>query len=83
MAALINGSVVTQLWLDRTCSVDLAMNATVCENIRDKEYKQELDIVQKKVSEYMAVGAYIDLIGIVTALYLGEQKQALKSLSLI
>ncbi len=69
---LITGSVTSQLWIDRTCRVDLAFNETICANLSSKEYDHYNDIVQTRVSEYNAYGTYFDLIQILSALYLGN-----------
>jgi hypothetical protein len=71
MAFLITGSVTSQLWIDRTCSVDLGYNATVCANLTQPEYKHINEIVQKQVTNYNIYGTYFEVIQIISALYLG------------
>jgi hypothetical protein len=71
MSFLISGSVTSQLWIDRTCRVDLGYNATVCDNLREPEYKDINEIVQKQVTTYNIFGIYFEIISIMSTLYLG------------
>ena len=62
---------VSQLWLDRTCLINLNINSTICENLH--QYKNIEDIVQKEVSRLNIAGSYIQTIpSIIISLLLGN-----------
>ena len=61
----------SQLWLDRTCLINLNINATICENLH--QYKNIEDIVQKEVSRLNIAGSYIQTVpSIIISLLLGN-----------
>ena len=62
---------VSQLWLDRTCLINLNINSTICENLH--QYKNIEDIVQKEVSRLNIAGSYIQTVpSIIISLLLGN-----------
>ena len=54
----ITGPVSTQLWLDRTCSVNLGFNQTICQNLT--HFPDYENMVQKQVTQYNVIGGYIE-----------------------
>ena len=50
----------SQLWIDRTCLVNLNISADICENL--KNYENYTNQVQEEVSKLQIVGNYIDTI---------------------
>ena len=61
----------SQLWLDRTCLINLNINSTICENLH--QYKNIEDIVQKEVSRLNIAGSYIQTVpSIIISLLLGN-----------
>ena len=66
----ITGPVTSQLWLERTCSVNYGYNDTICQNLTS--YETINDEIQKQVTQYSVVGSYIENIPqILVTLYLG------------
>ena len=60
----------SQLWINRTCNVNLAYNVSICEDLSN--HKNFSDEVQKQVTQYKVVGSYIETVPqIVLTLYLG------------
>ncbi len=66
----ITGPVSSQLWLDRTCLVNLGYNSSICSNLTSYDsYENE---VQKKVTDFNIIDGYIGSIpSILITLYLG------------
>ena len=61
----------SQLWIDRTCLINLNINVTICENLH--EYSNYENEVQQEVSRLNIVGNYIEVIpSIVISLLLGS-----------
>ena len=61
----------SQLWINRTCSVNLGFNDSICENLAN--YGNFSDEVQKQVTQYKVIGSYIETVPqIVLTLYLGK-----------
>ena len=68
----VSSAVTTQLWLDRTCSVNLGFNETVCAHLTDKEYKDFESQVQATVSHFNIAGSYMEKVPtVLIGLYLG------------
>lgn len=67
-----NWLIYRQLWLDRTCLVNLGFNETVCKNLT--QYTDQENQVQEVVSRLNIVGRYIGSIpSIIMTLLLGEK----------
>ena len=63
----------SQLWIDRTCLVNLNISANICENL--KYYENYTNQVQEEVSKLQIVGNYIDTIPtILMSALLGKYK---------
>jgi len=68
----ITGSITTQLWLERTCSVIFGLNETVCTNLTDPKWNEIEIQVQQQVTDYQIVDQYLSNIApILVSLYLG------------
>ena len=66
----ITGPVSDQLWINRTCNVNLGYNVSICEDLSN--HKNFSDEVQKQVTQYKVIGSYIENVPqIVLTLYLG------------
>ena len=62
----------SQLWLDRTCSVNLKINITICENL--PQYENYENQVQQEVSRLNILGNYIETVpSIIISLLLGKK----------
>ena len=69
----------SQLWLDRTCFVNLRINETICKNLT--HYENYTNQVQEEVSRLNIVGRYIGTIpSIVMTLFLGKNYNQSKSI---
>jgi hypothetical protein len=67
----IVGTVSQQLWLDKTCSVNLGYNASVCADL--PLWEDAENAVQQKVTSFGIVGNWIEAVpGLVLSLYLGK-----------
>ena len=63
----------SQLWLDRTCLVNLGINASICENLTQDQYSDYENKVQQEVSRLNIAGNFIESIpSIVISLLLGD-----------
>jgi len=68
----IGSTVNDQLWLEKTCSVTLGYNDTVCKDLTNATWSDIQDDVQKEVTELKIVDTYIGGVPpIIISLYLG------------
>ena len=66
----ITGPITTQLWVDRTCLVNLKINESICRNLIN--FEEFEDIVQKQATQYIVIGSYIrNILSIIIVMYLG------------
>ena len=64
-------SIKSQLWIDRTCLVNLNISANICENI--KHYENYTNQVQEEVSKLQIVGNFFHIVPeIIVGLLIGR-----------
>ena len=69
----VTAPVMPQLWIDKTCLVNLGYNQTVCSNLAtDDAYEEALNQVEKRVNDFEIIDDYlVNIPGIIATLYLG------------